>query len=120
MAFQVIAQPRKDFDAWLAKAARPAREPSTAAQRRGQQVFEQVGCASCHTIRGVSDGDVGPDLTNVGSRWSIGAGAVDNTPGDLGGWVVDPQTIKPGNKMPPQPVPADELPDLIAYLRSLK
>ncbi|MFC4859375.1 cytochrome c oxidase subunit II [Actinophytocola glycyrrhizae] len=121
MAFHVVAQPRAEFDAWLARAARPAPEPDTAAERRGLAVFEQTGCAACHTIRGTSaDGTVGPDLTTIGSRWSIGAGAAPNTPGDLGGWVVDPRTIKPGNLMPPQPVPAQELPDLIAYLRSLK
>ena len=93
----------------------------TPAEEHGRAVFEQSSCASCHTIRGTSaTGVVGPDLTTIGSRWSIGAGAAPNDAGHLGGWVVNSQTIKPGNAMPPQPVSAQDLPDLLAYLQSLK
>jgi cytochrome c oxidase subunit 2 len=121
MAFMVVAQPRAQFDAWLARVTDPAPAPVSAAERRGLQVFEQSACASCHTIRGTSArGKVGPDLSTIGSRWSIGAGAVPNDAGHLGGWIVNPQTVKPGSAMPPQPVPASDLPNLIAYLRSLR
>jgi cytochrome c oxidase subunit II len=121
MAFLVVAQPSAQFDAWLARLTGPAQAPDTAAERRGLQVFEQGACASCHTVRGtVARGKVGPDLSTIGSRWSIGAGAAPNDPGHLGGWIANSQTIKPGNAMPPQPVPAADLPDLIAYLRSLR
>ncbi|MGR6320223.1 cytochrome c oxidase subunit II [Micromonospora soli] len=121
MAFLVVAEPRADFDAWRARLAASARTPSTAAERRGQQAFVQGTCAACHTVRGTAaQGRVGPDLSNVGSRWSIGAGAVPNDPGHLGGWIANSQTVKPGNAMPPQPVDAARLPDLIAYLRSLE
>jgi cytochrome c oxidase subunit 2 len=121
MALLVVAQPRVEFDAWLARTARPAAPPPSAAQARGRQVFEQSSCAACHTVRGTSArGVTGPDLTTVGSRWSIGAGAAPNDAGHLGGWVVNSQTIKPGNAMPPQPVSAQDLPDLLAYLQSLK
>jgi cytochrome c oxidase subunit II len=121
MALMVVAQPRADFDAWLARTAQPATATLTAAQARGRQVFEQSSCASCHTIRGTSAAGVaGPDLTTIGSRWSIGAGAAPNDTGHLGGWIVNSQTIKPGNAMPPQPVSAQDLPDLLAYLQSLK
>jgi cytochrome c oxidase subunit II len=121
MALMVIAQPRAEFDAWLARTAQPATATLTAAQARGRQVFEQSSCAACHTIRGTSAaGIVGPDLTTIGSRWSIGAGAAPNDVGHLGGWIVNSQTLKPGNAMPPQPVSAQDLPDLLAYLESLK
>ncbi|TVT17282.1 c-type cytochrome, partial [Amycolatopsis rhizosphaerae] len=121
MEFLVVAQPAPEYDAWLVRAAAPAPAPAGAAAQRGLQVFEQVGCASCHTIRGTAaNGKVGPDLSAVGSRWSIGAGAAPNTPGSLGGWIANSQNLKPGNAMPPQPVPATDLPDVIAYLRSLK
>jgi cytochrome c oxidase subunit II len=120
MAFLVVAEPRADFDSWLNRLSRP-RQPSTAAEQRGLQVFEQSACASCHTIRGTTaQGRVGPDLSNVGSRWSIGAGTVPNDPGHLGGWIANSQTVKPGNKMPPQPVAAADMQDLLAYLESLK
>ncbi|MFG1951619.1 cytochrome c oxidase subunit II [Micromonospora sp. NPDC048830] len=121
MAFLVVAQSRAEFDAWLARLDAPARAPRTDAERRGQQAFVQGTCAACHSIRGTgAQGRVGPDLSDVGSRWSIGAGAVPNDAGHLGGWIANSQTVKPGNAMPPQPVDAARLPDLIAYLRSLE
>lgn len=121
MAFMVVAEPRADFDAWVARLNAPARAPQTDAERRGQQTFVNGTCASCHTVRGTgAAGQDGPDLSNSGSRWSIGAGAVPNDAGHLGGWIANSQTVKPGNAMPPQPVDAAQLPDLIAYLESLK
>jgi cytochrome c oxidase subunit 2 len=121
MAFMVVAQPPAQFDAWLARLTDPVPGPATAAERRGLRIFEQSACASCHTVRGTAArGKVGPDLSEVGSRWSIGAGAAPNDAGHLGGWIANSQTVKPGNAMPPQPVPAADLPDLIAYLRSLR
>jgi cytochrome c1 len=121
MAFLVVAQPKAEFDAWLARLASPAPAPRTDAQRRGRQAFTQGACAACHAVRGTTaTGSVGPDLSDVGSRWSIGAGALPNDPGHLGGWIANSQTAKPGNGMPPQPVDAAQLPDLIAYLQSLR
>ncbi len=32
---------------------------------RGQQVFLEVGCADCHTVKGLSMSDIGPDLTHI-------------------------------------------------------
>jgi cytochrome c oxidase subunit 2 len=49
----------------------------------------------------------------------IGAGAVPNTRGHLAGWVIDSQSIKPGNKMPPVYMNADDLAAMLAYLESL-
>jgi cytochrome c oxidase subunit 2 len=120
MAFTVVAQPRAQFDDWLTRLTNPAPAPVTAATQRGLQVFQDSACASCHTVRGTSaQGKVGPDLSTIGSRWSIGAGAATNNAGHLGGWIANSQNLKPGNAMPPQPVPASDLPNLIAYLRSL-
>ncbi|MFG3711884.1 c-type cytochrome [Micromonospora sp. NPDC047730] len=121
MAFLVVAEPRPQFDAWLARLGSPARQPRTDAEQRGRQAFVQGTCAGCHAIRGTgADGQAGPDLSDVGSRWSLGAGAVPNDAGHLGGWIANPQTVKPGSYMPPQPIDAARLPDLIAYLQSLK
>lgn len=121
MAFMVIAEPRAEYDAWLAGLSSPDDRALTEAERRGRAVFERSACAACHTVRGASaTGTVGPDLTTVGSRWSLGAGAAPNDRGHLGGWVVNPQTVKPGSGMPPQPIPAQDLPDLLTYLQSLR
>ena len=63
----------------------------------------------------------GPDLTHVGSRATLGAGVIDNTPANLKSWVVDPQAIKPGVLMPAfQSLSSADLDALVAYLESLK
>jgi cytochrome c oxidase subunit 2 len=121
MAFVVIAEPKADFDAWLKWAGSDALPPAGGPEQLGLNVFRQTGCAACHTIRGTgATGAVGPDLTTIGDRWSIGAGTVPNDPDHLRQWIANPQDIKPGNAMPPQPVAPADMGDLIAYLRSLK
>jgi cytochrome c oxidase subunit II len=43
-----------------------------------------------------------------------------NNRGNLAGWIVNSQSIKPGNKMPPNPLRSDDLNALLAYLETLK
>ena len=75
----------------------------------------------CHTIVGTpAGGRTGPDLTHLGSRTTLGAGTMPNTPGHLAGWIVDPQGVKPGVRMPATSLPADDLQALLAYLGSLR
>jgi cytochrome c oxidase subunit 2 len=74
----------------------------------------------CHTIQGtMARASVGPDLTHIASRPLIG-GVLPNTRGNLAGWVVDPQRIKPGVRMPMNPIRPDDLDPLLDYLESLK
>jgi len=121
MAFFVIAQPRAEFDRWLAAEARPAPRPATHELERGQQVFLGSACVYCHTIAGTNaSGTIGPDLTHFGSRLAIGAATIPNTRGYLGGWILDPQHLKPGNKMPGTDLSGAELQVLIDYLESLR
>jgi cytochrome c oxidase subunit 2 len=63
---------------------------------------------------------VGPDLTHLASRTTIAAGTLRNTRGNLAGWILDPQRIKPGNDMPPSRFDARDLEALLAYLETLK
>jgi cytochrome c oxidase subunit 2 len=63
---------------------------------------------------------VGPDLTHVASRQTLAAGTLPNNRGNLAGWIVDPQTIKPGNPMPPTSLGSQDLESILAYLESLK
>ncbi len=121
MALHVVAEPEAEFDSWLERQAAGAQEPTGELAAEGMDVFTGTSCATCHTVRGTSaDGDVGPDLTHVGSRDRIGAGAVPNDVGHLSGWVSNSQTIKPGNQMPPQPLEPQELRAVVAYLQSLE
>jgi cytochrome c oxidase subunit II len=121
MAFVVVAEPMTKFRQWLAQQRRPANPPQTAEEQRGQQVFLGSTCSMCHTVLGTPAGShLGPDLTHVGSRMMLAAGALPNTPGHLALWVSNSQSVKPGNRMPPHMVPRSDLPAIVAYLRSLR
>jgi cytochrome c oxidase subunit 2 len=121
MAFDVIVLPRAEFDAWLARLAQPVREPSTPESRAGRVLFDSLGCGACHTVRGVAEGRLGPDLTQVGARRSIGAGALPGGVGNIAGWIASAQHIKPGNAMPSfDRLSGPQLRALAAYLESLK
>jgi cytochrome c oxidase subunit 2 len=121
MAFHVVALPPDEFDAWLAERTKPRPEPATADERRGFKVLMTAGCVQCHAVRGTqAKGNVGPDLTHLGSRRTIGAAKLPNTRGNLAGWIADPQAIKPGVKMPRSYLAADDLLALVTYLEGLK
>ena len=121
MRVLVVAEPEDEFQAWLEASRRPAPSPVYESQKRGQQVFLSTTCLMCHTVRGTpAGGRVGPDLTHVAGRRILAAGAIPNTRGHLAGWIVDPQRIKPGNRMPQNPLRPDQLHDLLDYLETLK
>ena len=121
MGMYVVAQPRDEFERWLDDMAAPAREPTTDEQRRGREVFLTQGCADCHTIRGTeARGEIGPDLTHLQSRSTLAALAIPNDKGHLGGWVLDPQHVKPGNRMPALNLDGPQFNDLLAYLEGLE
>jgi cytochrome c oxidase subunit II len=121
MGLAVFAQRPERFRAWLANEARPRRVPANAAARSGEQAFTSNQCASCHTIRGTrAVGAVGPDLTHVGSRATIAAETLVNDPDNLARWVRDPQSIKPGVKMPGLRLTPAELGAIVPYLEGLK
>ncbi len=121
MNFVVVAQRAADFDAWAVRHEKPPTGPSDQLAATGQMIFLREACAGCHTIRGTTaNGTIGPDLTDVGSRLYLGANTIPNTEGYLSGWIVNSQTIKPGNLMPPIPMSSGDLQALVAYLRSLK
>lgn len=120
MAMQVVAQPRAQFESWIAQQRRAAAAPSDSLASAGRSAFEHQACSLCHTIRGTSAaGKVGPDLTHVASRMMLGAGTIPNTPGHLAGWIMSSQTIKPGNDMPQMYMDGASLHAIVAYLATL-
>ena len=121
MAFIVVADTPEQFSEWLSRQRQPASVPTGEQVQQGQQVFRQANCVRCHTIRGTeATGMLGPDLTHLAGRRTLAAGMLANTRGNLGGWIIDPQGIKPGNLMPPSNISGEDLQALIAYLESLK
>jgi cytochrome c oxidase subunit II len=121
MAITVVAEPEEVFRAWVDAQIAPAPEPSNDMERRGREVFMTRSCMLCHAIQGTPAGAVvGPDLTHVAGRMSLAAGELPNTLGHRAGWIVNPQGMKPGNNMPSNILPPDELQALLAYLERLK
>jgi cytochrome c oxidase subunit 2 len=121
MGFSIIAEPVDKFQAWQQQQLKPAVEPMNFNANRGREVFLTHTCVMCHTIRGTDAGSrVGPDLTHIASRNMIAAETLPNTVGALAGWIVDPQRIKPGTQMSPNPLAPDDLQALVVYLQSLQ
>lgn len=121
MALLVMAEPRSQFEAWYNSQLQPAAPPADSMSKAGEQVFMSRGCPLCHTVGGTRAlGRIGPPLTHSASSYTIAAGSLKNTPGNLAGWIVDPQGIKPGVRMPPNDLSGSELQALLAYLGSLK
>ena len=121
MAFEVVAEPMSKFQTWVRTQRQPAPEPSTPEEQRGRDVFMQSTCVTCHTIRGTEAGShVGPELTHVGGRLTLAAGTLPNARGHLAGWIANSQSIKPGNRMPPNALAPEDFQALLSYVRSLR
>jgi len=115
------------------EAATPAEDPLVT---RGRQVFfRESYCVLCHAIEGTqAAGIIGPNLTRIGSRHTIAAGLLENTPENLVAWITDPEQVKPGVQMPgadhsvtyegqtfpPLNLNEEQIRALAAYLSSMK
>lgn len=118
MVFYVVADEPDEFDAWAANEARPARPPASPA---GEEVFMSSSCVGCHAIRGTeATAELGPDLTHLAGRDTVGAGVAANTRHNLERLVADPQALKPGISMPPTTLGDDDLDALLDYLEGLE
>lgn len=121
MRLTITAEPPEKFDAWIEAQRQPPPEPQNDSQKHGQQVFLSTTCVMCHTIQGTpARANTGPDLTHIASREWLGAGAVPNARGYLGGWILDPQSLKPGVRMPQHNFSGEDLNALLDYLAVLK
>lgn len=69
---------------------------------RGRQVYSRSSCIGCHVITGnpASAGVIGPNLTHIGSRYTIAAGLYPNTAEYLAKWIKNAPAMKPGSIMP--------------------
>lgn len=107
---------------------------------RGQKTYSTAACIGCHTIKGNpnSVGITGPNLTHVGSRFTIAAGVYPNDTEHLRLWVKNARLMKPGvlmltlglNETDPQTgakvaaatggLTDQQIADIVAYLQALK
>ena len=120
MRFRVIVHSKADFEKWVAAQQGPPVQPADPLAQKGQELFAQSACVGCHTITGVSGGVLGPNLTHFGSRQSMGANLMANTPENVAKWIENPGHMKPGVLMPDLGMRGEQPKALAAYLLSLK
>jgi cytochrome c oxidase subunit 2 len=104
---------------------------------RGQAIISSQACIACHFIKGnpMMVGKVGPDLTHIGSRLTIGGGLFPNDTRHLGAWIKNAGAMKPGSKMNTMGkgqydhitkstlqfgLTDQQIADIVAYLQALK
>lgn len=85
--------------------------------RRGEAMFIQYGCGSCHALKNVrtATGMVGPPLDGIALR-TIVAGHLANNPANMQIWIRDPQHVSPGTAMPDLDVDEADARDITAFL----
>jgi cytochrome c oxidase subunit II len=120
MGLRVIVESPDRFERWIATQRAPAPEPTGDAAITGKTIYASRACVGCHTIRGVSAGVLGPDLSHFGSRQTLAAGVLANTVENVTAWVKDPPAIKPGAKMPALGLSDGEARAVATYLLGLK
>jgi cytochrome c2 len=84
---------------------------------RGEAMFIQYGCGSCHALSDVrtATGNVGPPLDGIATRVIIG-GHLANNPENMEQWIRDPQQVSPGTAMPDLHVGETDARDITAFL----
>lgn len=119
MAFYAVATSPEEFEEWLANERGGAK---VRADDPGTQTFLANGCGGCHAVRGTpANGVIGPDLTHIGSRLSIGAGILAADHAGFQQWLSRHQQIKPENLMPHYGILSEaEVSALATYLVSLE
>ena len=119
MRIKAIVVTPAEFDRWV-EMQRTGADPALASSQ-GAQVF-QAQCAACHSIQGTAAtfGQIGPELTGIGARTTLGAGLVNHTPENLAAWIRDPSQLKPGVLMPALGLPEGDIEALVTYLESMR
>jgi cytochrome c2 len=84
---------------------------------RGEALFIQYGCGSCHALKNVRGavGSVGPPLDGIALRVIVG-GHLANTPTNMETWIRHPQQVSPSTAMPDLSVGDEDARDITAFL----
>jgi cytochrome c oxidase subunit II len=121
MRLEVVALSQSDFDNWVTEQeALPSTPTAGSDAAAGMLLFQQKGCAGCHTVNGISAGAVGPNLTHLQSRQVFAGSIFQLNDENLRKWLRNPPAEKPGSVMPNLNLSEDEITKLIAYLDTLK
>ncbi|MCE9531954.1 MAG: cytochrome c oxidase subunit II [Planctomycetes bacterium] len=119
MLLRVYVDTPDDFARWVENQKKDA--VADPAVKEGRNLFLSQSCASCHQIRGTSAvGTYAPDLTHLMSRQTIASGIVPNTRENLRAWLIDPEKMKPGCRMPAFGLSEEKLDLILNYLETLR
>lgn len=119
MDFKVIVVSPEEFEQWITDMQNvdPEEVPTDAVAQEGQELF-QNNCMGCHAIGDASS--AGPNLTNFGNRVHF-VGYLEPTKENLVEWIMDPESLKPGNEMTgTYEVTEEEAEKIAEYLMQLK
>lgn len=91
------------------QAVEPTPMPTLSPEARGQTLFVNKGCITCHehsrlNYQGLTIGE-GPPLTNY-----------QNSPELLKAWLRNPSAVRPGTAMPTLPLSEAEIDALITFI----
>jgi cytochrome c oxidase subunit 2 len=120
MAFRVIAEATDQYEVWAEQQRSVASVPTSDQQWKGRTLVLSGNCVMCHAIAGTdASARRGPDLSHIGSRETLAAGALSNDEASMKRWLRNPQVFKPGANMPASNLSDEELAAIAAYLKSL-
>jgi len=110
MVLHVEALEQDAFAGWIETRTDLSHQPAGGV---AGQVFADR-CGQCHRVAGVSDGNRAPDLSDLATRPTLGAGVIDNDAEGLRRWLREHQSLKHGIAMPSHDDLSDETLDQIA------
>ena len=121
MRILVVAEAPDAFAAWERRELSPPLAPAPGLPARGAAVFREMTCVKCHAVGRAEDGPrVGPDLTHLAARTTLGAGVLRNGHDELTRWLRDPQGVKAGCHMPDAQLTDEQLAALVAWFETLR
>lgn len=85
--------------------------PGTPTVRKGRDLFYASNCYGCHRIEGLSDGTIGPDLTEAGRKYKIDY---------LWARIKDPKSVLATSIMPQFHLKDADIKALVVFLKSRK
>ena len=103
MLITVVAHDPQDYDKWAQSAVTKANLFNDPAVKQGKELYLSLACAGCHTVKGLSGGKVGPELTDIArtnNPRSIAGVLKPVNQENLEKWITKPSAVKPGTKMP--------------------
>jgi cytochrome c oxidase subunit 2 len=137
MRMKLFVDSAEDYAAWVANQKLPPRDPGAAPSdsvtvvaasapaagslaAKGKEIYAESACIGCHTITGVSEGVIGPNLNHFASRTTFAGSIFPNDTENLGKWLADAPGRKPGSLMMNLGLTPEQITALVAYLQSLK